>query len=67
MQLSDQSVRRLANRGGYVLNKSRSRDPNVPSYRRYMLIDAERNFGVPGGHLFAYSADLEEIRDWLKE
>jgi hypothetical protein len=32
-----------------------------------MLIDPEWNFAVLGTGPFLYSADLEEIQDWLKE
>jgi hypothetical protein len=67
MQVSEQSVRRLAKREGYVLKKSRVRSPSDPSYGGYMLVEPERNFVVFGIGLYPYSADLEEIRTWLQE
>lgn len=66
MQMTEQAVRRLARREGYVLRKSRSRDPDNPSYGGYLLIEPERNLLMLGGGAFNYSADLDEVVDWLK-
>ena len=63
--LSEQKIRRLAKREGYVLRKSRRRDPDSIEYGGYMLIDPDTNFAVLGTGPFLYSADLEEIGDWL--
>lgn len=65
MQITEEAVRRLARREGYVVRKSRSRDPNALGFGGFMLIDPSTNFAMVGQTPFVYSADLEEIRDWL--
>jgi|SRR5690348_13327506 hypothetical protein len=65
MNITEANVRRLATREGYVLRKSRCRTPEDPSYGGFMLIEPQRNFAVVGVHPQPFSADLEEIHDWL--
>ncbi len=67
MNITEANVRRLAAREGYLLRKSRSRTPQDPNYGGYMLIEPERNFAVLGVHPWPFSADLEEIHDWLTQ
>lgn len=64
--LSEQNIRRLAKREGYSLHKSRCRNPDQPGYGGYMLTDSTTSVVMlGGGPAFPYSADLEEISDWL--
>ena len=55
-------VRRVARRQGLVVRKSRRRDPRRADYRRYWLIDAERNLLVYGDQS---GAELEDIEAYL--
>ena len=50
---------------GYVLQKSRSRTPEVPSYGMYRLVDPDCNTVVFGAETSDYSASLEEVQDYL--
>ena len=65
--LSEQTIRRLAKREGYLLRKSRSRAPQDLSYDGYMLIEPSRNFAVLGVSPWPFSADLEDIHAWLTQ
>ena len=63
--ISESSVRRLARREGYIVRKSRTRDPDSIHFGGFMLIDSEINGAVLGCYPFEYSADLDAIHDWL--
>jgi len=62
-------VRRALKRDGYLLQKSRKRDPNSLEFGGYMVIDADRNYVVFGSDGWAFSASLEDVEYWagLKE
>lgn len=64
MAMSESAVRRLAKRIGFVVRKSRTRDPDAIDYGGFMLI-SDRNVVALGGGSFLCSSDLEEIADWL--
>jgi hypothetical protein len=64
-KVKENRLRRIAERRGYRLEKSRRRDPHAPDFGGFMLIEAEKNYVVVGGHPFAYSASLEDVEDWL--
>lgn len=59
-------VRRAAQRQGLAIQKSRRRDPQAVDYGGYMLIDPYTNFVLLGAGVFAYSADLDDIEEFLK-
>ncbi len=65
--VSEQAIRRRAATRGYLVRKSRSRNPDAPGYGGFMLVEASRNLAVLGTTHFAYSADLEEIGDFLTD
>ncbi len=50
-----------------VLRKARYRNPEVPGYGGFMLIDASTNVVVLGSHPYLYSATLEEVDAYLRE
>lgn len=54
-------LRRVAERRGLRLEKSRRRDPLAIDFGGYMLVEARRNTVVLGGDGFAYSATLEQV------
>jgi hypothetical protein len=58
---SESAVRHLAKRSGFVVRKSRSRNPNSPEFGGFMLIN-DRNVLVIGRD---YSETLDDIQDWL--
>jgi hypothetical protein len=66
-KIRENRLRRIAERRGYGLNKSRRRDPNAIDYGGCMLYDLFTKRVVLGGYPFPYSASLEEIeRFFLK-
>lgn len=58
-------LRRIAERRGLQLLKSRRRDPGAIDFRGFMLVDASTNTVVLGSSPFAYSAGLDEVRAHL--
>ena len=61
-------LRRMAERQGLHLQKSRRRDPLALDYNGYQLIDPRSNtlvFGELGGH--GYGAGLDDIEVYLKQ
>ncbi len=61
--LTENQVRSLARKNGYMVRKSRSRTVHADNFGEYMLVDAGQNAVVLGGR---YDASLEEIADWLQ-
>ena len=57
-KVRENRLRRMAERQGLRLLKSRRRDPLAYDYGGYMLVDASTNGG--GGNL-AYSLDLDQV------
>ena len=60
-------LRRIAQRRGMQLLKSRRRDPQAIDYGGFMLTDTRFNAVILGGEGWAYSAALEDIRKYLVE
>jgi hypothetical protein len=60
-KVRENRLRRIAERRGYAVQKSRRRDPDAIDYGGYMLIDARTNVVVLGGGGFSYSASLDDI------
>jgi hypothetical protein len=52
-------IRRLARRQGYLLVKSRRRDPNAWDCGTYMLLDAGTNGAI------LQNTDLGDVEEWL--
>ena len=63
--LLESRLRHLATKRGYALKKSRQRDPAVPGYGGYMLVNIERNAAVLGYETYFYSASLKDIEEFL--
>lgn len=62
-------MRRMLDRRGYRLLKSRSRDPDALTYGGYQIVDIQIG-GVVAGWGNAnrgYAMDLDDVEDWLKE
>jgi hypothetical protein len=58
-------LRQKAKRQGLRLEKSRLRDPRLPGYGGYRLVEVSRNTVVYGAGPYAYSATLDAIEAFL--
>lgn len=65
-KVKENRVRRMAERQGLSLSRSRRRDRLATDYGGYMLADARTGSTVAGGHPFAFSLSLDEAEAWLK-
>ncbi len=63
--LREHQLSRMARRQGLCLHKNNCRDPKVPSFGGYLLIDPSKDMVVAGDSPFPYSADLDEIENFL--
>jgi hypothetical protein len=66
-KVRENRLRRIAERRGFRLEKSRRRDPHAIDFGGYMLVDVRKNFAVLGADNFAYSASLEDVENYLNE
>ncbi len=66
-KVRENRIRRIAERRGFTVNKSRRRDPGAIDFGGYMLVDEHKNFVVLGGSPNAFSCDLDEIEAFLNE
>jgi hypothetical protein len=60
-------LRRMAERRGYRIEKSRRRDPMAVDFGGYQLIDAFKNTVVLGCRQHEYDATLQEIESFLND
>ncbi|OHV67896.1 hypothetical protein LCM4576_23550 [Mesorhizobium sp. LCM 4576] len=65
MKVKENRLRRMAERQGLRLEKSKRRDPRAVDFGGYMLIDTQTNGVVCGSGAFPYSADLDEVERYL--
>lgn len=61
-KVRENRLRRMAQRQGMALRKSRRRDPRALDYGLYWLVDADRNLIVAGG---AHGLTLDEVERHL--
>lgn len=66
-KVRENRLRRMADRQGLRLSKSRSRDVNAIDYGLYALIDHETNGTVvpPIAGRWSHSMTLDEVEEWL--
>ena len=66
-KIRENRLRRMAERQGCGLMKSRARDPHDLTYGGYQLVDIRRNFVVAGwGNVGrGYALDLDSVEEWL--
>jgi hypothetical protein len=68
-KIRENRLRRMADRRGYRLMKSRARDPHDITFGGYQLVDHEFNSLSAGwgnaNRGFAF--DLDDVEQWLKE
>jgi len=60
-KVRENKLRRMAERQGRKLEKSRRRDPRAVDYGGYMLLDARTNAVIAGDSPFAYSLTLDDV------
>ena len=67
-KVRENRFRRMADRQGLILKKSRRRDPRAIDFGMYALLDANTgaplHAGDPTGRTI-YSLDLDEVEEWL--
>lgn len=66
-KVRENRLRRVADRRGLRLEKSRRRDEKAIDFGGFMLIDVIRNYAVAGGHPFPYSCSLDDVEAYLDE
>ena len=60
-------VRRMIDRQGYLLEKSRRRDPRAVGYGHYRIVDPTTNTVVAGAGRAGYAMSLDEAEAWATE
>ena len=66
-KVRENRLRRMGERQGLRLSKSRRRDPRALDYGGYMLIDIYTNAVVAGGSPIAYTLSLDDVESYLTE
>ena len=61
----ENTVRRIASRRGYRLEKCRRRDWQELGYGGYMLVELHRRVVILGARPHAYAATLVEVEQFL--
>lgn len=55
-------LRRLLRKQGYLLKKSRIKNPHINNMGGYMIVDAQRNFVVNGDR---FELDLDQVEKFI--
>ncbi len=63
--MRENRLRRMAERQGYALRKSRRRDPRALDYGGYMLTKVKTDEPIFGAGDFPFSATLDDIEAFL--
>lgn len=66
-KVRENRLRRMAERQGLQLQKSRRRDPRAYDYGSYQLVDTATNVMAAGNHQTGYGLDLDQVEAWLTE
>ncbi len=66
-KVRENKLRRLAERRGFRVLKSRRRDPGAYDYGGYMVVEIPGNYVVFGGHPYAYAATVDEVEGFLSD
>jgi hypothetical protein len=65
VKVRENRLRRIAERRGFRMEKSRRRDKQAVDYGGYMLIDAQTNAAILGAGTFPYSATIEDLERYF--
>jgi hypothetical protein len=63
-KIRENRLRRMAERQGYTLRKSRRRDFRAADYGMYWIVDPNTRFIVAGGD---FGMNLDSVESWLTE
>jgi len=66
-KVRENKMRRISQRRGFRLLKSRRRDSQAIGYGGYMIVDDRTNAVVLGANPFAFFASLEDIEEFFGE
>jgi hypothetical protein len=66
-KVDEDRIRRLVARQGFMLEKSRRRDPRAPDFGRFRIVDPHTNSVAAGGQPWDYSLSLDEAEAWALE
>jgi hypothetical protein len=66
-KVRENRLRRVAERRGMRIEKSKRRDPKAIDFGGYMLIDAAANTVISGSTPYPYSDTLDDIERMLDE
>ncbi len=66
-KVHENRVRRMAERQGLKVEKSRRRDPRAYDFGTYQLVDPNNNTIVAGNHQTGYGMTIEEVEAALLE
>lgn len=66
-KVRENRLRRMAERQGVQLKKSRRRDLRALDYGGWMIVDTRFNGVVAGGSPNAFSMSLEDVEAWLTD
>jgi len=61
-KVRENRLRRMANRQGLALQKSRRRDPYALEYGNYWLVNPQVNAVIAGGKV---GVSLDDVEEWL--
>ncbi len=64
-KVRENRLRRMAERRGLLLRKSRRRDSGAVDFGGFILVDARTNDVVFGSHPITYSANLDDVEKFL--
>jgi len=65
IKVRENRLRRMAERQGMRLLKSRRRDSRALDYGGYMLVDLRTDAVVAGGSPTPFFLDMDEVEAWL--
>jgi hypothetical protein len=66
-KVRENRLRRMAERQGLRLTRSRRRDPRAIDYGGYMIVDAETNVVMAGGTPVPFFLSLDDVEAWLTD
>ena len=64
-KVRENRLRRMAERQGYMLKKSRRRDPRAMDFGIYWITDPFLNAIIASGSYYDHGMDLDEVEEWL--
>ena len=64
-KIRENRFRRMLQRRGLLLSRSRRRDPKAIDFSGYMIVDSSTNTVVAGGSPYAFSMSLDDVETWL--